>query len=191
MCVYLPLGQNFVEGLVLYARAASDPTSIVGAVQRQVHSVAPGVEVSDIRTGEKLISQVLFFQSVGVGILGVFGILALVLASVGLYGLQAYAVSRRHREIGVRMAMGAGRSDVLRLILRQGMTLVAAGIAVGLSLSVIVGRALSKMMFGVSPYDPVSLTGGTAVLLLGALIACYVPARAATRVDPIAGLRAN
>ena len=191
MCVYLPLRQKFVEGVTLYVRAAGDPTSIMAAVQREVHNVAPAIEVSDVRTGAKLISQVLFFQTVGVGILAVFGLLALVLASVGLYGLQAYSVNRRQREIGVRMAMGAGRSDVLRLILRQGVTLVAAGICIGLPFSIVAGRTLSKMLFGVSPYDPISLTGSTAVLLLAALIACYVPARAATRVDPLAGLRAN
>lgn len=190
-CVYLPLRQNFVEGVTLYVRAAGDPASIMAAVQREVHNIAPAIEVSDARTGAKLISQVLFFQSGGVGILGVFGLLALVLASVGLYGLQAYSVSRRQREIGVRMAMGANRSDVLRLILRQGLTLVAAGIGIGLALSVILGRTLSKMLFGVSPYDPASLAGGTAALVLAALIACYVPARAATRVDPMVGLRAK
>ena len=191
MCVYVPLGQNFVEGVTLYVRAAGDPAAIMPGVQREVHNAAPAIEVSDVRTGGKLITQVLFFQSVGVGILGVFGLLALVLASVGLYGLQAYSVSRRQREIGVRMAMGADRSDVLRLILRQGMTLVAVGIGIGLALSVILGRALTKMLFGVSPYDPASLAGGTAALILAALIACYVPARAATRVDPMVGLRAN
>lgn len=120
-----------------------------------------------------------------------FGLVALVLASVGLYGLQAYSVNRRHREIGVRMAMGAGGSDVLRLILRQGMTLVAVGVAVGLPLSVMLGRTLSGMLVGINPYDPVTVIGSTAVLLLAALIACYVPARAATRVDPIAGFREN
>ncbi|MGH9139928.1 MAG: FtsX-like permease family protein, partial [Vicinamibacterales bacterium] len=191
MCVYLPLRQNLVEGVTLYVRAAGDPTSIMGVVQRELHRAAPSIEVSDVRTGRKLIGQVLFFQSIGVGMLSVFGLLALVLASVGLYGLQAYSVSRRHREIGVRMAIGASRSDVLRLILRQGMTLAAAGIGVGLPFSVAVGRTLSTMLFGVSPYDPASLFGGTAVLMLAALAASVVPAYAATRVDPITGLRAD
>ncbi len=161
MCVYLPLRQTVVQGVTLYVRAAGDPTSILAAVQRELHNTAPAIEVSDVRTGAKLIGQVLFFQTVGVAILAVFGLLAVVLASIGLYGLQAYPVNRRHREIGERMAMGAGRSDVLRLILRQGMSLVAVGVAVGLPLSVMLGQTMSRMLFGVNPYDPVAVTCST------------------------------
>jgi predicted permease len=188
-CVYLPLRQNFVEGAILYVRGAADPGTIIQAVQREIHNAAPQVQVSDIRTGQKIISQVLFIQSIGVGILGVFGLVALGLASVGLYGLLAYSVSQRHKEIGVRMAMGAESSTVLRLILRQGMKLVSIGILIGLALSLLAGRALSRMLVGVSGYDPLSLAGASAVLIVVALIACYVPARIASRVDPMAALR--
>jgi predicted permease len=188
-CVYLPLRQNFAEGMILYVRGTGDPSTVLTAIQREIHNTAPKVDVSDIRTGQKIISQVLFFQSIGVGILGVFGLLALGLASVGLYGLLAYSVTQRHREIGVRMAMGAEGSAVLRLILSQGMMLVGIGIVIGLALSLLVGRALSRMLFGVSSYDPLSLAGASVVLILVALIACYMPARAASRVDPMAALR--
>ena len=188
-CVYLPLRQNFLEGAILYVRSAADPSTIIGAVQREIHNTAPQVQVSDIRTGRKLISQVLFVQSIGVGILGVFGFLALGLASVGLYGLVAYSVSQRHKEIGVRMAMGAESSVVLRLILGQGMKLVGVGILIGLALSLLAGRALSRMLVNVSGYDPLSLAGASAVLIAVALIACYVPARVASKVDPMAALR--
>ena len=188
-CVYVPLRQNFLEGAVLYVRGAANPSTIISGVQSEIHKAAPKVEVSDVRTGQTIISQVLFFQNVGVGILGVFGLLALGLASVGLYGLLAYSVNQRHHEIGIRMAMGAESSVVLRLVLRQGMKLVGIGIVIGLTLSLLVGRTLSRMLFGVSSYDPLSLAGASLVLILVALMACYMPARAASRLDPMSALR--
>ena len=125
----------------------------------------------------------------GVGLLGVFGFLALGLASIGLYGIMAYAVDQRRREIGIRMALGAGQSSVLSLILRQGMTLVIGGVGLGLILSVLLGRALSKFLSGVGPSDLPSLAGASLVLLFVALVACYLPARRASRLDPLVALR--
>jgi ABC-type antimicrobial peptide transport system permease subunit len=121
--------------------------------------------------------------------LGIFGLLALALASVGLYGILAYSVSSRQREMGVRMALGASRWDVLRLVLRQGMALVAIGVSLGLAISLLIGRAFSSMLFGLSPADPLSLLGASAVLLLVAALACYLPALAASRMDPMQALR--
>ncbi|HJY05613.1 MAG TPA: ABC transporter permease, partial [Bryobacteraceae bacterium] len=165
-CVYLPLRQNFSSGMTLYVRGASDPASIVNEVQHEVRNIAPQIEVSDIRTGSKIVNQVLFIQKIGVGLLGIFGLLALALASVGLYGIMAYSVSRRQREIGVRMAMGAEQGAVLSLILRQGMKLVGTGIGIGLVASLLIGRALSRALYGLSPADPVSLAGASIVLIL-------------------------
>jgi len=188
-CVYLPLRQNFASGMTLYVRSAADPTSILNEVQREVRSVGPQLEISDIRTGDKIINQVLFIQKIGVGLLGVFGLLALALASVGLYGIMAYSVHRRQREIGVRMAMGAEQGAVLSLILRRGMKLVGTGIAIGLVASLLIARVLARMLYGLSPADPISLAGASVVLILVAFVACYIPARMASRLDPMAALR--
>jgi len=124
-----------------------------------------------------------------VGLLSVFGFLALGLASIGLYGILAYSVNQRKREIGVRIALGAGAPSVLRLILGQGMALVTSGIGLGLVGSFIVGRVLSRMLYGVSAMDPVSEGAAVLVLLIVALAACYLPACGASRVDPLVALR--
>ena len=188
-CLYLPVRQNPGSDSVLYVRAAGDPSLVLEAVQREIRAVDPRVEVSDVRTGAKIMEEVLWNARIVLGLLGVFGLLALALASVGLYGILAYSVSGRQREIGVRMALGASRSAVLRLVLRQGMTLVCIGAAIGLTLSLLIGRAFASMLFGLSPADPLSLAGASVVLLLVATLACYLPALAASRMDPMRALR--
>lgn len=188
-CLYLPLRQNPGGMAVLYIRSAGDPSLVLAEVQRGIRDVDPGVQVTDVRTGAKLVNQVLWNARIVLGMLGIFGLLALALASVGLYGILAYSVSSRRREIGVRMALGASRLDVLRLVLRQGMMLVGVGVAVGLGISLLVGRAFSRMLFGLSPADPLSLLGASAVLLLVAALACYLPALAASRMNPMQALR--
>jgi putative ABC transport system permease protein len=188
-CLYLPLLQNFSDGMTLYVRAASDPASILDAVQREIHNDAPQLAVSDVRTGAKIISQVLFNQQLGVELLGVFGFLALALASVGLYGIMAYSVNQRRREIGLRVALGASQPSVIRLILRQGMALVMSGVVLGLGLSLLLGRVLSRRLYGVGASDPLSLAGASLVLLAVAMVACYLPAYRASRVDPMVALR--
>jgi len=188
-CVYLPMRQNFLGGMILYVRSHGDPAAVLPAVQRQIRAVDPNIQISDVRTGAKLIEQVLFGPRVGVALLGVFGSLALLLASVGLYGVMAYSVTRRRKEIGLRMALGASRTAVLRVILRDGMALVCYGIAAGLSVCLVLGRVLSRILFGLSATDPVSLAAASLVLALVALLACYLPARSATQIDPLVALR--
>jgi predicted permease len=188
-CIYIPLRQNFLGGMTLYVRSKGDPAGILLPVQREIHNLDSKIEVSDIRTGTKIIGQVLFTARIGVGLLGVFGLLALVLASVGLYGIMAYSVNLREREIGLRMALGAEQSSVLWLILRQGMGLVGIGIAIGLAASLVMDRALTRMLYGLSAADPFSLAGASLVLIFVALLACYLPARSASRVDPMSALR--
>jgi ABC-type antimicrobial peptide transport system permease subunit len=158
-------------------------------IQRALKEVDPKIVVTDVRTGAKLVNQVLWNARIVLGMLGIFGLMALALASVGLYGILAYSVSGRRREIGVRMALGASRFSILRLVLRQGMMLVAIGVGAGLAISLLVGRAFSRMLFGLSPADPLSLLGASAVLLLVAAFACYLPALAASRMDPMRALR--
>jgi ABC-type antimicrobial peptide transport system permease subunit len=125
----------------------------------------------------------------GVALLSVFGLLALGLASIGLYGIMAYSVSRRKREIGMRMALGAAQSNVLLLILREGMSLVLAGVVIGLAAALVLARLLARMLYGVSAGDPISIAAAACVLLAVALMACYLPARSASRLDPLAALR--
>jgi len=190
-CIYLPMRQSAGANFNLYVRTAGNPELVLEPVQNEIREIAPTVEVTDVRTGAKLVNQVLFYARVVLAMLGVFGLLALALASVGLYGILAYSVSGRQREIGVRMALGASRADVLRLVLRQGMKLVCIGAVAGLLLSLLVGRLFSRMLFGLSPADPFSLIGASAVLLLVAMLACWLPARAASRMDPLRALREN
>ena len=124
-----------------------------------------------------------------VALLGVFSSLALILAGVGLYSVMAYSVTRRKKEIGLRMALGASRAAILRLVLADGMVVVCYGIAGGLAGCLLIGRMLSRVLFGLSAADPVSIGAASLVLVSVALVACYVPARSATRIDPLAALR--
>ena len=188
-CVYVPLKQNFSDAMVLYVRSKGDPQQILLPVQREVRAVGPQILADDVRTGRKIIDQALFGAKLGVGLLSVFGLLALGLASIGLYGVMAYSVNLRRREIGVRMALGAARERVLGLILRQGMSLVLAGVLIGLVASLAVNRLLVRMLYGVGASDPASIGGAAGVLLLVALGACYLPARSASRLDPLETLR--
>jgi ABC-type antimicrobial peptide transport system permease subunit len=122
-------------------------------------------------------------------VLGSFGILAIVLAAIGLYGVMSYVVAGRTREIGVRIALGAARRDVLLLIIRQGMTLAVIGLGIGLSVAFGVAQLLEKLLFGVSPVDPLTFAGVSLLLAFVAALACYIPARRATKVDPLVALR--
>jgi putative ABC transport system permease protein len=189
LCIYVPLEQSYSDEMVLYVRSQGDPQRILLPVQLAVRAAAPQILVDDVRTGWKIVDQALFGAEIGVALLSVFGLLALGLASIGLYGIIAYSVNQRRREIGVRMALGAAQQSVLLLIMREGMLLVAAGIAIGLLAALAAGRLLSRMLYGVSAGDPVSVVGAASVLLAVALVACYLPARAASRLDPLAALR--
>ena len=188
-CVYIPLRQNFSDGMILYVKSARDPSTILAAVQSEIHNIDPGLPLEDFRTGTKVIDQALWWSEIAVSLLGVFGLLALGLASVGLYGIMAYSVNQRRREIGVRMAMGAGQGSVSLLVLRQGMAVVLSGVAVGVGLAFLLGRALSRFLYGVSGSDLLSIGSASLVLLVVALVACYLPARSASRVDPLVALR--
>jgi predicted permease len=188
-CVYLPLRQNPGGNFSLFVRASADPATVLGEVQREVKRLAPKVQISDIRTGATLMNQILWSARIVLSLLGVFGLIALTLASVGLYGLLAYLVRGRQREVGVRMALGASRSAILRLVLREGMMLVFAGLGIGQGISLLVGRLFSKMLFGLSPADPSSLVSASAVMILVAALACYLPAWAASRMDAMKALK--
>lgn len=188
-CVYIPLEQNYSDAMILYVRSKADPRQILMPVRREVRAAGPQILIGGTLSGREIIDRGLFQARMGVALLSVFGFLALALASIGLYGIMAYSVNQRKREIGLRMAIGAARANVLRLILRQGMSLVIQGVLIGFVAALLVGRVLSRMLYGVSASDPLSVAGAAAVLLTVALLACYLPARWASRVDPLVVLR--
>jgi putative ABC transport system permease protein len=189
LCVYVPLEQNYSDAMTLYVRSKGDPKQILNAVQQEMHAAAPQIRVGGTRTGRQIIDGGLFQAKIGVTLLSVFGLLALGLASIGLYGIMAYSVNQRKREIGLRMALGAARTSVVGLIVKQGMSLVLTGALIGFVAALLAGRVLSGLLYGVSAADPISIAAAASVLAVVALLACYLPARWASRVDPLVALR--
>ena len=187
--VYLPFRQNYADGLVLYVRSSGEPARAIGTVQREVHAMDPHVPLENASSVDDLIDQSLWMMRIAAGLLAVFGALAIALASVGLYGLMAYSVNQRRRELSVRMALGADRGAVLRLVVREGMTLVAIGIVVGVGLSLAISRALASLLVGIAATDAVSFATAAVLLTSVALFGTYLPARRASRFDPLVALR--
>jgi predicted permease len=187
--VYIPALQQRDEGLALHVRTAGDPRAVLPAVRRAVAELAPGWELTPERTIEEHVAASLLPQRVASWVLGAFGGLALVLASVGVYGVVAYAAARRTREIGVRVALGASRGDVVRMVVRQNLGLVAWGVGVGLPLAWGAGRLLGSLLLGAGVASPLAFGAGTLFLVGTATLAAWLPARRAARVDPISALR--
>jgi putative ABC transport system permease protein len=187
--VYLPVLQSFSPSTFIHIRTAGDPMLLAGPVRDAVRRVAPQLPVSSIRTLAEHVASSTFQQTMASRLLGTFGILALSLASLGLYGMLAFLVGQRTREIGIRMAIGARPQDVFRMIVRQGLLLTLAGIVLGSGAAFALGKAMSSILFEVSPSDPVTILAGCVILLVTAFIACVLPASRATRVDPVIALR--
>jgi predicted permease len=187
--LYQPLAQRHESGMTLLVRTSGDPASSATAVRREVQAIERNLPLTNARTMPELLSTSLFPARMGAVLLGVFGLLALLLASVGLYGVMSYSVARRTREIGIRMALGAQRTDVLRLVLRESMTLVAVGMLLGLIAAFAATRLLAGFLYGVSPTDPVAFIGIAILLAVVALVASLVPARRAANVDPMVAFR--
>jgi putative ABC transport system permease protein len=185
---YRPLLQEYEPGAQLIVRTAAD-TPIIDALRHEVRALDPRMALVGVETLEQHMQLPLFPARAAGLLLGLFGLLALTLAIVGLYGVMSYSVSQRTREIGVRMALGARRIDVVRLILGQGLRLTLTGMAIGVLCSVALTWVLRSVLYGISATDPVSFLAVAIVLTMVAAIASYVPARWATRVDPIRALR--
>ncbi|MDQ3585381.1 MAG: ABC transporter permease [Acidobacteriota bacterium] len=181
--------QSPVPFMNIAVRTATDPATLATAVRQEVWAVNPNQPVANVSTMNELLANSAARTRFNTLLLSLFALIALTLASVGIFGVMSYTVTQRTREIGVRMALGAQRSDVLRLVIRQGMILAGLGIVIGLAAALALTRLMTSLLYGVSATDPATFTG-IALLLAGvALVACYIPARRATKVDPMVALR--
>ena len=190
--MYLPASQDAGTGDTLrdwVIRASGDPTTLTSAVRSAVWAIDPTLPISRIQTMESVRSSYLGSQQFNLALVALFGALALILAGAGLYGVSAYSVAQRRREIGIRMAMGAQPNDVLRLVLGYGTKLAVLGLAVGSLTALVLTRLVSSLLYGVSERDPLTFVGVAALLVSVAVIASYIPARRAMRVDPLVALR--
>jgi predicted permease len=187
--VYLPETQFTVRYLSLVVRASSRAASLTGALTDAVHELDREQPVLDVITMDDLLAGSISHQRFNMLLLAAFSGLALVLAGIGIYSVLAYSVRRRVREIGVRMAMGAQRADILRMILGQGTKLALIGTAIGVIAALLLTRLMSSQLFGVTATDPITFLSVSGLIIFVALLACYIPARRATRVDPMVALR--
>jgi putative ABC transport system permease protein len=187
--LFLPAKENGLNAMTVYIRTAASPDALEDPVRRAVQAVDPDLPVFGVRALRGIISDSLASRRFAMQILGFFAATAMLLAAIGVYGVMAYFVSQRVREIGVRMALGAQRGDVLKLIVRQGMSRALIGVGVGLVAALALTRLISGLLFDVSASDPLTLAALTALLVLVALLANYIPASRAARVDPMVALR--
>ena len=186
---YVALQQNHETGMVLHVRTRVDPSSVAGAIRNEVQSLEKNLPLGNPELMSDRVTNSLYAARMGAILLAVFGGLALLLASIGLYGVMSFAVARRTRELGIRVALGAQPGDVFRLVLLQGMALVIAGLVIGISVALAVTRLLASFLYGVSTMDALTFTAIPALLTAVALLACYLPARRATKVEPLVALR--
>ena len=191
MQVYLPIAQEPPEDFAIAVRTAGDPQAARSAVEAAVRSLDRDVPTYSVRTMDELVGSSTARERMSALVLVVFAAVALVLASVGLYGVVAHGVTERTHEIGVRMALGAKTADVLALVVGQGLATTIAGVAIGLAGAVALSRAIQSVLFGVKATDPATLAAVVAILVSVALVACYIPARRAILVDPTAALRSE
>lgn len=188
-CLYYPAYQRNESGMTLLVRTTGDPEAFVGAVRQEIQHLDARLPIYNVKTLKQHLTWGLWGPRMAATLSLSFGFVALLLAATGLYSVMAYTVSQRTREIGIRMALGATRSDILKLVASQGMTLAAVGVVIGLIAAFAVTRAIGSLLVGVSSTDPVTYAIITAGLLVVALTASYTPARRATKVDPMVALR--
>jgi hypothetical protein len=195
--IYVPLAQEFTPVLFLTTRSAQHSHAAllqaIGTYRRELHQLDPQLPILEMQTFAAFMEKNFTLRMVELGaeIFGIFGAIALLLASVGVYGVKAYAVERRTREIGIRIALGADRRDVLALIMKQGAQQTLVALAAGIALSLIAGHALAAVFFQVKPVDPTVIALSALILTAATLLACFIPAKRATRVSPLTALRAD
>jgi predicted permease len=186
---YYSMGQRRPSPMAMVVRASVDPRSLVGAIRSEVQAIDRRVPVSGVKTMDQHKTYALWAPNMAASFSVAFAIVAILLSAVGLYSVMAYVVSQRTREVGIRMALGANRGDVMKMITRQGMRLAAVGVVIGLLLALALAQVLSSLLIGISGYDVTTFILVPALLSAVALLACYLPARRATKVDPLVALR--
>jgi predicted permease len=188
--VFIPFPFRGPGGLTLLVRTLDDPMRLLGAIRREVAAVDSQVALTDPLTLEELIQRVIFARPrFTLLVLGIFAVTGLMLVALGVYGVLAYIVSQQTREIAIRMALGGQRADVMRMILRLGLQLVAGGLVIGVTASLATNRLLVSQLWNVSPTDPLTFAAGIAIVVAIGVLACWVPARRAVRIEPMTALR--
>jgi putative ABC transport system permease protein len=177
--------------MTLNVRTGIDPLTIQKSIREAIHSVDKSQALSDVRTVEQIKDQSLATNRLQSVLMGIFGTVALILAGIGIYGVISYSVAQRTHEIGIRAALGASGGNLLRLVLRRGLTLALVGLVIGFAGAMGLTRWMTRILYGVTARDPATLVSVAAVLALVAASACYVPARRATKVDPLVALRSD
>ncbi|HZF39678.1 MAG TPA: FtsX-like permease family protein, partial [Blastocatellia bacterium] len=189
--IYTAARQDAWAEMTFVIRASVEPASLATAVRQAAREVDPAQPVSDLRTMESVVVEAVTQPRFNLTLLGLFSGLALALSAAGIYGVTSYAVAQRAQEIGIRKALGAQNGDVLRLVIRQGMAAVLPGVVIGLVMALAATRVMKSLLFGVSATDPLTFAVIALLLMLVALLACWIPARRATRVDPMVALRCD
>jgi putative ABC transport system permease protein len=184
--IYIP---RLTSQMTLVVRSSADPASLTAAVRKEVQAIDKDQPVFNVRTMDQVFGEAMAPQRLSAQMFAIFALIALILAAIGIYAVIAYAVVQRTHEIGIRMALGARREDVMRLILRQGMRLTLVGLLLGLAVALALTRLMAGVLYGVSATDLLTYIGVGALLIVVALLACYVPARRAARLDPLVALR--
>jgi putative ABC transport system permease protein len=187
--VYIPYWQYPMQSPSLVVRTAENPSTVAAAIRGEVKAVNQNLPAPTIQTMDEILSDAVAQPRLQTMLLGLFGLVALVLASVGIYGVLAYAVAKRTREIGIRMALGAQTGDVVKLIIAQGMKPALLGIGIGLAFAFALTRVMRSLLYEISATDPVTFIAVALLLISVALLACWIPARRATKMDPMMALR--
>jgi putative ABC transport system permease protein len=187
--LYFSALQDSWPAMSLVVRSSVEPSSLSASVRQVVNEIDKSVPVSNVKTMDHVVSESITQPRFNLFLLGLFGTVAMLLSAAGIYGVTAYTVTQRTHELGIRIALGAQVSDVLKIILGKGMAVIGVGLAIGLASAFALMRLLRSLLFGVGENDPLTFAVITGVLLLVALLACYIPARRATKVDPLTALR--
>jgi predicted permease len=190
-CAFVPVTQQYAGQMELVFNSSGDPSQMIGALRREVQSLDPNLVITNSFTMRQLIDRSLWAPRMGAGLLAIFGLLALALSSIGVYGVMAYAVVQRTNELGIRMAIGASTADVLKLVTMQGLIVVGSGVLAGLAVAFGSARLIEKLLYGVKPSDPATFVLTPALMLAVALVAILLPARRATQIDPVLALRSE
>src|SRR5438067_6377756 len=187
--MYLPIGQRNWPGMAVEVRTASDPASLIAAVRETIRRLDPNLPLTNLTTQAEAVEGRLAQERLFAQAYVLFGLLALALASIGLFGVMSYSVARRTNEIGIRMALGARRADVVSLVMKESMTMVGVGVVIGLAGAFGASRFVATLLFGLAPTDPLTIGLAVSVMIVVSAFAGYLPARRAARVDPMVAIR--